>query len=178
MTTGDRPRILVVDDQAGPRESLRILLKDRFQVLTAANGEDGLRLAAAERPDLVFMDIRMPELNGVEALQRLKAFDPTIEVVMITAYASLETVKNALRYGALDYLVKPFSRRDVEEAVQRALARRREHREADQLAELVKQMQAFAKASAQPSSHEQLTRILTQVLKEAGASLEAAAVEL
>ena len=178
MKPSNRPRILVVDDQAGPRESLRILLKDRFEVFTAATGEDGLRCAATERPDLVFMDIRMPELNGVEALQRLKALDPAIEVVMITAYASLETVKNALRFGALDYLVKPFSRRDVEEAVERALARRREHREADQLAELVKQMQDFARDATQSNFHAELARILTNILEEAGTSLEAAGVAL
>jgi len=168
MTFSERPRILVVDDQAGPRESLRILLKDRFEVLTAAGGEEGLRLAAAERPDLVFMDIRMPELNGVEALQRLKAMDPTIEVVMITAYASLDTVKNALRFGALDYLVKPFGRRDVEDAVERALTRRREHREADQLAELGKQMQGIARDAARPSLHADLTQVLTTIVEEAG----------
>lgn len=178
MKSGDRPRILVVDDQAGPRESLRILLKDRFEVLTTASAEEAFRLAATDRPDLVFMDIRMPELNGVEALRRLKALDPAIEVVMITAYASLETVKNALRFGALDYLVKPFSRRDVEEAVQRALTRRREQREADRLAELVRQMQAFATEATQPSFHEQITRILTKILEEAGSSLEAAGVAL
>ena len=178
MTFSERPRILVVDDQAGPRESLRILLKDRFEVLTAAGGEEGLRLAAAERPDLVFMDIRMPELNGVEALQRLKAMDPTIEVVMITAYASLDTVKNALRFGALDYLVKPFGRRDVEDAVERALTRRREHREADQLAELGKQMQGIARDAARPSLHADLTQVLTTIVEEAGSSLEAAGVGL
>ncbi len=178
MKPSDRPRILVVDDQAGPRESLRILLKDRFEVLTTPNAEDALRLAATERPDVVFMDIRMPDLNGVEALQRLKAFDPAIEVVMITAYASLETVKNALRFGALDYLVKPFSRRDVEEAVQRALTRRREHREAGQLAELVRQMQDFARDATQSNFHAELARILTNILEEAGTSLEASGVAL
>src|SRR5207245_5106437 len=76
------------------------------------------------RPNIFILDIKMPELDGLEVLRRLKRADPSIEVVMITAYASLETVKLALTHGAFEYLIKPFSRQDLEDVVRRALVRR------------------------------------------------------
>ncbi len=121
---GTRARILVVDDELGPRESLRMLLKPAYQIQTAENGHAALKELARFRPDVVIMDIKMPEMDGLELLQRVKRIDPSIEVIMITAYASLETVKHALTHGAFEYLIKPFSRQDLEDVVRRALLRR------------------------------------------------------
>ena len=119
------PRILVVDDELGPRESLRMLLKPTSQIHTAESGRAALALLPDVRPDVVILDIKMPEMDGLEVLRRVKRHDPTVEVVMITAYASLETVKLALTHGAFEYLIKPFSRQDLEDVVRRALVRRR-----------------------------------------------------
>ena len=128
MTTTTAPasaaRILVVDDELGPRESLRMLLKPAYQITTADSGRAALQMLAQIRPDVVILDIKMPEMDGLEVLRRVKRADPTIEVVMITAYASLETVKLALTHGAFEYLIKPFSRQDLEDVVRRALLRR------------------------------------------------------
>jgi two-component system NtrC family sensor kinase len=117
-------RILVVDDELGPRESLRMLLKPAYQITTAESGRVALDLLSRVRPDVVILDIKMPEMDGLEVLRRVKRADPGIEVVMITAYASLETVKLALTHGAFEYLIKPFSRQDLEDVVRRALVRR------------------------------------------------------
>jgi PAS domain S-box-containing protein len=128
MTTTSAPasaaRILVVDDELGPRESLRMLLKPAYHITTADSGRAALDMLGQVRPDVVILDIKMPEMDGLEVLRRLKRADPTIEVVMITAYASLETVKLALTHGAFEYLIKPFSRQDLEDVVRRALLRR------------------------------------------------------
>ncbi len=128
MTTTTAPasaaRILVVDDELGPRESLRMLLKPAYQITTADSGRVALEVLPQVRPDVVILDIKMPEMDGLEVLRRVKRADPTIEVVMITAYASLETVKLALTHGAFEYLIKPFSRQDLEDVVRRAVVRR------------------------------------------------------
>jgi PAS domain S-box-containing protein len=140
----DRARVLVVDDELGPRESLRMILKPSYEIATADSGEAALKTLGAFHPDLVFMDIKMPQMDGIELLQRIKQNDPSIEVVMITAYASLETVKNALTHGAFEYLIKPFSRQDLEETARRALARRQtELGTRSQLATLVEEMRSL-----------------------------------
>ena len=141
----DRPKVLVVDDEMGPRESLRMILKPRYEIATADSGEAALKTLSTFHPDLIFMDIKMPQMDGIELLRRIKGADPSIEVVMITAYASLETVKNALTHGAFEYLIKPFSRQDLEETARRALARRQtELGTRNQLTTLVDDMRALA----------------------------------
>jgi PAS domain S-box-containing protein len=120
------PRVLVVDDEEGPREAIRMILKPRYQVFTAGSGEEVLAVLPGLRPDVIFMDVKMPRMDGVQLLERVKVVDPGVEVVMITAYASLDTVQRAMRFGAMDYLVKPFAPRELQEAAERALARRRQ----------------------------------------------------
>jgi PAS domain S-box-containing protein len=140
-----RARILVVDDEVGPRESLRMILKPSYDIATADSGDTALKTLATFSPDLVFMDIKMPKMDGIELLRRIKAIDPTIEAVMITAYASLDTVKNALTHGAFEYLIKPFSRTDLEDTVRRALIRRQtELGKSTQLSGLVNEMRALS----------------------------------
>ena len=152
----DRPKVLVVDDEMGPRESLRMILKPRYEIAVADSGEAALKTLSTFRPDLIFMDIKMPQMDGIELLRRIKGTDPSIEVVMITAYASLETVKNALTHGAFEYLIKPFSRQDLEETARRALARRQtELGTRNQLAALVNEMRSLA---TRARSREQETR--------------------
>ena len=139
------PRVLVVDDEIGPRESLRMLLKTHYQVATADSGPVALRELPRFRPDLVIMDVKMPQMDGLEVLRQIKLTDPSVEVIMITAYASLETVRQALTYGAFEYLIKPFSRKDLEETVHRALGRRRSELGArGQIAMLVSEMRSLA----------------------------------
>src|SRR2546429_473686 len=101
-----------------------MLLNPAYHIQTAENGRAALEAVEWFRPDVVIMDIKMPEIDGLELLRRVKNVDPTIEVIMITAYASLETVKHALTHGSFEYLIKPFARQDLEDVVRRALLRR------------------------------------------------------
>jgi PAS domain S-box-containing protein len=168
------PRVLVVDDEIGPRESLRMLLKTQFEVATADSGPVALRELPRFRPDLVIMDVKMPQMDGLEVLRQIKTMDPSIEVIMITAYASLETVKLALTHGAFEYLIKPFSRHDLEETVRRGLVRRRAELGArGQIAMLVSEMRALAaktrglEEAARRESAEQSLRVTQlSVLRE------------
>jgi PAS domain S-box-containing protein len=144
-TTTALGRVLVVDDELGPRESLRMLLKPSYAIQTAENGRTALDLLRRFQPDVVIMDIKMPEMDGLELLRHVKRADPSIEVVMITAYASLETVRHALTHGAFEYLIKPFSRQDLEDVVHRALVRRQTDLGArGQVARLVEEMRKLS----------------------------------
>src|SRR5437773_5435870 len=118
-----------------------MLLKPHYQIQTAENGRVALDQLRRFQPDVVIMDIKMPEMDGLELLRHVKRADPSIEVVMITAYASLETVRHALTHGAFEYLIKPFSRQDLEDVVHRALMRRQADLGArGQVARLVEEM--------------------------------------
>jgi signal transduction histidine kinase len=119
-----KPTLLIVDDEEGPRQSLRVIFKDSFNVLMASNGSDGVELAQNNKIDVAVLDIRMAGMSGIEALERLKFVDPSIEVVMMTAFETSETMKQALRLRACDYINKPFDIGTMRKAVATALERR------------------------------------------------------
>jgi signal transduction histidine kinase len=121
----DKPKVLIIDDERGPRESLRMILKDEYEVALAEGPQEGLRTVESFRPDVVFLDIRMPQMDGTEVLRRIKEIDPEIEVAMVTAYAAVDSAQQAVRLGAIDYLTKPFGMAEVLRVAERALARRR-----------------------------------------------------
>lgn len=136
----EKPLILVVDDELGPRESLRMILRDDFQIETAAGGKQALQLLAEREYDLAILDIRMPEMNGIELLKLIRKQAPATGVIMITAYASVETATEALRLGAIDYLIKPFEINVVKNVVGKGLDKRKESRLVNErLAELQKE---------------------------------------
>ena len=93
----DLPQVLVIDDEMGPRESLRMLLKPNYLVYTAENVETGLRILQDKRPDAVISDIRMPGTSGIEGLRKIREIDPHVAVIMLTGFGALETAKEALR---------------------------------------------------------------------------------
>ncbi len=104
----DRKRILVIDDERGPRESLRILLKNEFDVVCAESVDEGVRRLREAAPDAIITDIRMAGKNGIEGLKEIRAVDPLVSVIMLTGFGSLETAQEAIRLGANDYIKKPF----------------------------------------------------------------------
>ena len=115
-----RLKILVVDDQSSVRELLKAVLEsDGYEVETASDGESAVRSLGERYHDLVIMDIRMPGIDGVEALRRMREASPETGVVMMTAYASVETAVEAMKLGAFDYVTKPI---DIEE-VKKVFAR-------------------------------------------------------
>ncbi len=120
-----REKILVIDDELAPRESIRMVLKDDYSVCTAVGAHEGLDIMEQEPADLVVMDIKMPKMDGITALQEIKRRHPDTEVVLLTAYASLETARDAIRFGAFDYLIKPFDKDDVLLVVRKGLEKRR-----------------------------------------------------
>src|SRR3989454_8088503 len=115
--------LLIVDDEEGPRQSLRIVFKDDYNILLADSGNRAIELAKQHSVDAAVLDIRMSGMSGVELLGKLKEIDPTIEVIMLTAYETIETARQALRLGACDYLTKPFDISTMRAAIANAMER-------------------------------------------------------
>jgi putative nucleotidyltransferase with HDIG domain len=121
----NQENILIIDDELSPRESIRMVLKDWYNVSTAPSGAEGLEFMSRNPIDLVVLDIMMPGMDGITTLKEIKKKHPDTEVILLTAYASLKTAKSAVRFGALDYLTKPFDKDDVVKVVKRGLEKKR-----------------------------------------------------
>jgi two-component system nitrogen regulation response regulator NtrX len=121
-----KPRILVIDDESAIRDSLRMILEyEGYEVQGAATGQDGLTLVDRDPPELVFLDIKMAGMDGLEVLQRLKAGHDTLPVVMISGHATVSTAVEATKLGAFDFIEKPLSTERVLVTVRNALDRLR-----------------------------------------------------
>jgi len=117
-----KPRILVIDDEAAIRDSLRMILEyEGYGFTGAASGQDGLALVQRDRPDLVLLDIKMPGMDGMEVLRKLRALDDGLPVVMISGHGTTSTAVEAIKSGALDFLDKPLSSERVILTLQNAL---------------------------------------------------------
>ncbi|MFW5692102.1 MAG: response regulator transcription factor [Chloroflexota bacterium] len=120
----DNAYVLVVDDEGANRYSVsKTLQRVGYIVAEAASGEEALEMMAKQPFDVVLTDIRMPGLDGVELLRRIKEESPDVIVILMTAYASLGTAVEALRLGAHDYLIKPSSSQDIRQSVARGVER-------------------------------------------------------
>jgi signal transduction histidine kinase len=136
----EQPKILIIDDELGPRESLRMLLKPSYQVHTATSVESGLQLLQEKQPDAVISDIRMPGTSGIEGLRRIREIDPHVAVIMLTGFGALETAQEALRLGANDYINKPFDAVQMREVIGRNVERTRVQRKSDETARGIQEL--------------------------------------
>ncbi len=120
--------ILVVDDEFGPRESLRFLFKDQYEVICASGVDEGIACFQETPPDVVLMDIKMQGKNGIEGLRAIRRMDTDVSVIMLTGFGSLETAQEAIRHGASDYVKKPFDASEMRETVQNHINKTRMRR--------------------------------------------------
>ena len=140
IRTIEQPKVLIIDDEMGPRESLRMLLKPNYQVDTADNVELGLQLLQEKVPDAIVMDIRMPGTNGIDGLRKIREIDPYLSVIMLTGFGALETAQEALRLGANDYINKPFDAAKMREVISRNVERTVAHRKSVEAAQEIKEL--------------------------------------
>jgi signal transduction histidine kinase len=119
-----KPTLLVVDDEEGPRLSLKVVFGEEFNILMAEDGPSAIELAKHHPIDVAVLDIRMAGMSGIEVLERLRYLDPSIEAVMMTAFETTDTIRQALRLRACDYINKPFDIATMRAAVAGALERR------------------------------------------------------
>jgi signal transduction histidine kinase len=120
----NKPHVLVVDDEMGPRESLKMILNPYYTVHTADRGTQAVEMLRQHPVDLVTLDLKMPGFTGINVLEKVKQHDPDIEAIIITGYGSLDTAIEGLRLGAFDYISKPFDVNHILSLVRRGLDRR------------------------------------------------------
>jgi DNA-binding NtrC family response regulator len=129
-----KARILVIDDEESPRESLRFILKDRYDVTLVENGPSGLEAASRAEPfDIVLLDMKMPGMDGLEVLSRILQLNPAMPVVMVTAITEAKPAVQAMKMGAKDYLNKPFDVDEIRLVVDRLLKEKALEREVGRL---------------------------------------------
>jgi two-component system nitrogen regulation response regulator NtrX len=121
-----KPRILVIDDEAAIRDSLKMILEyEGYEVLAAATGEDGIAQTEREAPDLVFLDVKMPGMDGLEVLQRLRHLVEVTPIVVVSGHGTVSTAVEATKLGAFDFIEKPLERERVLVTVRNAVDSRR-----------------------------------------------------
>ena len=139
--------MLIVDDEEGPRVSLKVIFREEFEIDMAEDGPTAIELAKQQPFDVAVLDIRMGGMSGIEVLERLRYIDPAIEAVMMTAFETSDTLRQALRLQACDYINKPFDVATMRAAVAKALERRSLGSEVrtngEQLQQLQKDLQAI-----------------------------------
>jgi DNA-binding NtrC family response regulator len=113
--------VLVVDDEMGPRESLRMILQPLYEVITASNGREALRFLQTGKIDLITLDLKMPGLSGLDVLREIKKMNVEAAVIIITAYGNLTNAHEAIRYGAVDFISKPYNATDILAVVRRTV---------------------------------------------------------
>lgn len=129
----EKDTILVIDDELGPRESLRILFKDKYNVITVEDGDKGIEIVKSKRVDLIILDLRMPGKSGIETLAEIRKYDENVPVIILTGYGDIETAKKAMHYGAIEFISKPFEVRQMENIVYEGIKRGKIKRETEKL---------------------------------------------
>ncbi len=159
-----KDKILVADDEQSMREFLDIMLKkEGYKVSLASNGEEVVKLVDDDLFDLVLLDIRMPKLDGLSALKKIKANAPETVVIMITAYASADTAIKAMKEGAYDYITKPFKVEEIKLIIKNALEKKNLQKENVLLKQVVKDRYHFGNIIGQSTKMMTLYDLLEKV---------------
>ncbi len=116
------PKVLIADDALFTRKVLRgILEAEGYEVIEASNGKEAVDKFQLEHPDLVLLDVSMPDMDGLKALQAIKGIDEDAKVIMVSAMGQTSTVQEAMKFGACDFIVKPFRSNQIRELITRWL---------------------------------------------------------
>ena len=159
-----KDKILVADDEQSMREFLDIMLKkEGYKVSLASNGEEVVKLVDNDLFDLVLLDIRMPKLDGISALKKIKANAPETIVIMITAYASADTAIKAMKEGAYDYITKPFKVEEIKLIIKNALEKKNLQKENILLKQVVRDRYHFGNIIGQSPKMMALYDLLEKV---------------
>jgi DNA-binding NtrC family response regulator len=162
MPSGER--VLIVEDEELMRELLgKILAREHYSLFQAPNGKEALRVFQNNTIDLVLTDLKMQEMDGLELLTHVRAVDPEVVVIMMTAYASVETAVEAMRRGAYDYITKPFINDEIRVVLRRALDQRHLSRENRHLKRELRERYRFDNIIGKSEAMEKVYRLVEKV---------------
>jgi Nif-specific regulatory protein len=157
------PKVLIVDDEIGIRESLRMVLKDEYEVLLASSGHEAAELVAKEAPQLVILDIIMPGMDGLETLQKIRESNDEILVIMLSAVKTIKMVVEAMKLGAEDYLAKPFDVSEIKIVVNRALEKTLLKKEVNHLRHEVSERYGFGNIVGKTKAMRRIYETIQQI---------------
>lgn len=121
LRESEKPAVLVIDDEIGPRESLKILLKDLYSVSLAKNGDEGISLLSSGNFDVVILDLRMPGKSGLETLEEIRKINQDVPVIILTGFGTLESAQKAVHLNIFEFISKPFDVNEMKDTVRRAV---------------------------------------------------------
>jgi putative two-component system response regulator len=122
------PKVLIVDDEIGPRESLRMILKPHYNVFTVENGYAAIQMVQQMDLDVVTLDLKMPGISGIETLRDIRRINPDVMVIIITGYGTLQSAIDSIRFGVFDYIAKPFNVPEIIQIIEKSVQRKRLNR--------------------------------------------------
>ncbi|MBW1977081.1 MAG: sigma-54-dependent Fis family transcriptional regulator [Deltaproteobacteria bacterium] len=163
--------ILVVDDEHGIRQSFNMVLKDQFNVLMAENGKEAIHLLTTNSVDVILLDILLPDINGLDLLEKLKAIDPNPEVIMVTAVKEIQTAVRAIKLGAYEYMIKPFLVEDVINIIERALEKKHLVREVAYLKNELQRYHPFQEIIGEDQKMKDIFELISTIAESDGAVL-------
>lgn len=155
--------VLIVDDEVGTRESLRMILKKDYEVFMAKNAEEAFLAIKENLPDIVLLDIILPDLDGIKVLERIKQEFPSIIVIMITATKTVKTAVEAMKLGAYDYITKPFDIDELRLIINRALSTQALEKEVKYLRQEIDKSFGFSNIVGKSKGMQEIFKIVKQI---------------
>jgi len=121
-TKSHAPKVLVIDDEIGPRESLKMILKPNYNVFSVDSGAAAIQMVQQMKPDVITLDLKMPGLSGAEILREIREIDQDVKVIIVTGWITLRDMVDTLCHGVFGYITKPFNVPEVIRAVEESLS--------------------------------------------------------
>ncbi|MBW2193640.1 MAG: sigma-54-dependent Fis family transcriptional regulator, partial [Deltaproteobacteria bacterium] len=163
--------ILVVDDELGVRQSFNMVLKDVYNVLLSGTGEEAIEIFRKDSIDLILLDILLPDINGIDLLEKLLETDPNTEIIMVSALNDVQTAVKAIKRGAYEYIIKPFKVDDVLIVIERALEKRRLIREVTYLKNALERYDTFEEMVGKDKKMEEIFKLISTISQSGGTVL-------
>ena len=155
--------LLIVDDEIGARESLKMVFKEEFEVLLAKSADEAFSQMKEHTPDIILLDILLPDLDGLKVLERMKREDPDTIVIMITATRTVRTAVEAMKLGAYDYVTKPFDVDELRLIVNRALSNQALQKEVKYLRERIDERYDFGRMIGKGNGMKHIFHLIEQI---------------